>query len=687
MPTRLVSSCFLCALLVLAAQASLPAQRGAPPAVPRRPSQPIAREMAVEYKQLIDRFLSGEAESAVNVVKNWQATSVQAVQGVQAWDRMTLRAAALLETDAAFARSQELGRPFGRPNARNRPTLEIGSRLMLALGWLDLADQIRPQDKSPFRRQWQVAVGRALLRDEFLGLADMILGDASLVFPNDPDVLLAYGTVRETAALQFTADVARSMRRSTGPMYFRHDQVLLIGDARRAFVRALRASPDSQEVRLRLANLRLLQRDDDAAAALLDELQSTRPTLEMAYLAALLRGRVAEHRTDLPAAATLYQAARQIFPNAQSGLIAHAQALRAAGQTRESVDVIRQMLTRETLGQDPWARYPFGLDEKRASLDALRDQVKQQRPAALPPVQAGSVNAFDAGATFEAPGPDDRSGRVVLDVLVTRDHRPVTGLAATDFDVRYGDARQQVEQSDPQALPFDVRMAIDTGDGLDTNSVRQIVEGMRSFASRLRVDDQTELITFADEIRLAAGLTADRERLHAALGRLEKTKGTALFDATFTALALPTRPDRRTLLLVFTAGLDSGSWLPPTAPIDAAAASPVIVYAVIAPDPDLPLRQTQLDVDRLRKWLFSEPLLLREAFLPVLADETGGEVLHPATKDDLGATFADVLSRFQQRYRLSFTPTGIRKPGLQAIEVRMKDRTLTVHAQRRHTGK
>jgi hypothetical protein len=71
----------------------------------------------------------------------------------------------------------------------------------------------------------------------------------------------------------------------------------------------------------------------------------------------------------------------------------------------------------------------------------------------------------------------------------------------------------------------------------------------------------------------------------------------------------------------------------------------------------------------------------------VLADETGGEVLHPATKDDLAATFADVLSRFQQRYRLSFTPTGFRKPGPQAIEVRMKDQTLTVHARRRHTGK
>jgi VWFA-related protein len=667
-------SIYLFILLALAADPSLPAQRGRAPAAPGRPSQPVAREMAVEYRQLIDRFLDGEAESAVNVVKNWQATSVQVVQRVQAWDRMTLRAAALLETDAAFARSQELARPFGRPNARNRPTLETGSRLMLALGWLDLADKILPQDKSPFRRQWQVAVGRALLREDFLGLADMILGDASLVFPNDPDVLLAYGTVRETAALQFTADVARSIKRSSGTTFFRHDQAMLVREARRVFGRALKASPDSREVRLRLANLRLLQSDDDAAAALLDERQATGLPPDMAYLTALLRG------------ARFYQAARQIVPTAQSAFIAHAQALRAAGLTRESVDVIRQMLTRETLGQDTWARYPFGLDESRASLDALRDQVKQRRPAAPSRVQAGSVKAFDAGATFDSPGPND-SGRVVLDVLVTRDHRTVTGLAATDFDVRYGDARQHVELSDPQALPFDVRMAIDTGDGLDSNSVRQIVEGMRSFASRLRVDDHTELITFADEIRLAAGLTADRERLHAALGRLEKTKGTALFDATFTALALPTRPDRRTLLLVFTAGLDTGSWLPPTAPIDAAAASPVIVYAVIAPDPDLPLRQTQLDVDRLRKWLFSEPMLLREAFLPVLADETGGEVLQPATKDDLAATFADVLSRFQQRYRLSFTPTGVRKPGPQAIEVRMKDRTLTVYARRRHTGK
>ena len=682
MATRLVWSCFLCALLVLAAQASLPAQRGAPPAVPRRPSQPIAREMAVEYKQLIDRFLSGEAESAINVVKNWQATSVQTVQGVQAWDRMTLRAAALLETDAAFARSQELGRQFGRPNARNRPTLEIGSRLMLALGWLDLADKIKPQDKSPFRRQWQVAVGRALLRDDFLGLADMILGDASLVFPNDPDVLLAYGTVRETAALQFTADVARSIKRSSGTTFFRHDQAMLIREARRVFGRALKASPDSQEVRLRLANLRLLQSDDDAAAALLDERQATGLPPDMAYLTALLRGRLAERRNNLPAAARFYQAARQIVPTAQSAFIAHAQALRAAGQTRESVDVIRQMLTRETLGQDAWARYPFGLDENRASLDALRDQVKQQRPSAPPPVQAGSVNAFDAGAAFEAPGPNDRSGRVVLDVLVTRDHRPVTGLAATDFDVRYGDIRQQVDLSDPQALPFDIRIAIDTGRGLETDSVRPLVEAVGSFASRLRADDRAELLTVSDDIRLTAGLTTDRERLLAALGQLTVAKGTALFDAVFTTLGLPTRPDRRTLIVVFTAGLDTGSWLLPTAPIDAAAASPAIVYGVIAPDPDLPPRQSPLDVDRLRKWLFDEPQLLREAFLPVLADETGGEVLYPATRGDLSATFADVLSRFQQRYRLSFTPTGVRKPGPHAVDVRVKDRTLTVYARR-----
>ena len=32
-----------------------------PPATPSRISQPVAREMAGEYRQLIDRFLAGDA--------------------------------------------------------------------------------------------------------------------------------------------------------------------------------------------------------------------------------------------------------------------------------------------------------------------------------------------------------------------------------------------------------------------------------------------------------------------------------------------------------------------------------------------------------------------------------------------------------------------------------------------------
>jgi VWFA-related protein len=673
---------FLAALIVGVAASAPRAQRGSAPPQTRPAPQPVAREMAVEYRQLIDRYLAGDQDAAVSVLKNWQASSVEAVQDIQPWDRATLRAAAMLETDVAFARTREAIRKFGWPVLNSRGMVDARSRLTLALRWLDLADKVRPPDKSPFRRQWQVAVGRRLLWDGFVTLSDMILGDASLLFSSDPEVLLAYGTLRESAALRFTMSLQRAVTNSAnGPFEGRRNRVAMLDDARSVLSLALGASK-SDEARIRLAYVRIQQRDDGAARTLLEQVRSPRPSPDLAYVAALMLGSIRARQNDLAGAAKLFGEARQLNPAAQSAYVAQAHALRAAGQIPESVDVIRDMLARTARVRDPWARYPFGLDETRTSLDALRRDVKQQYSPAPAETLATPVAAGNAGATFDASAASGPADRVVLDVLVTRDHRPVTGLTAADFDVRHDDQQQRVEVSEIQALPLDVRLVIDAGNGLEGDRAARVKEAARAIVERLSPGDRAEVLTFSEDVILATGLTSDRTQLNPVIDQLAPANGAALYDAAFVSLALPAAPGRRTLSLIFTAGLDTSSWLAPPAVVEAAAGSSVTVYGVIVPEPDLPLRQQQFDAGRLRKSLFENPEILRDSFLAVLADETGGEILNAATNADLPATFTDALSRFQQRYRLTYTPANRDRRGARTIEVQVKDKAMKVTARK-----
>ena len=85
---------------------------------------------------------------------------------------------------------------------------------------------------------------------------------------------------------------------------------------------------------------------------------------------------------------------------------------------------------------------------------------------------------------------------------------------------------------------------------------------------------------------------------------------------------------------------------------------------------------------RLRDLLLSDPLSYRSAFLPVMAHETGGELLWVSLTNDLRKAFLDVVSRFNRRYLLSYTPTGVAESGWHPIEVTVKDKTLEVTARR-----
>ena len=77
--------------------------------------------------------------------------------------------------------------------------------------------------------------------------------------------------------------------------------------------------------------------------------------------------------------------------------------------------------------------------------------------------------------------------------------------------------------------------------------------------------DQAALVNFNDAVMIGPGLTGDTGRVKAAIDRAEPTGNTALVDAAFAGMMLAESDVGRGLVIVFSDGLDTSSWLRPKA--------------------------------------------------------------------------------------------------------------------------
>jgi len=151
-------------------------------------------------------------------------------------------------------------------------------------------------------------------------------------------------------------------------------------------------------------------------------------------------------------------------------------------------------------------------------------------------------------------------------------------------------------------------------------------------------------------VTLQEGLTRDVRRLGRALAAVEPRGETVVIDASYVAMMLGETDVGRDLLIVFSDGVDTSSWLTESQVFDAARRCDVVIYGVwvrgTAP-PD---------------------------FLGRLTRIAGGSLFEVESTRDLSAAFVDVLDEFRNRYLLSYSPQGVSSDGWHRIEVKIKDR-------------
>jgi VWFA-related protein len=261
------------------------------------------------------------------------------------------------------------------------------------------------------------------------------------------------------------------------------------------------------------------------------------------------------------------------------------------------------------------------------------------------PIAAGQV-------TFSA-----KTEAVRVDALVTENGRPLLGLKPTDFELLDNGVPQQIELVSFEQIPLNVVLTLDMSSSVAGARLDHLRVASRALLDALKKDEQAALLTFSHVVTLRSELTTDVARVRAGIEAAEPSGGTGLVDASFASILLGESDVGRSLVLVFSDGLDTASWLAPGAVLDVARRSDAVVYGITA--------------GRLR----------RGDFLRDLSELTGGGLYEVESTADLGPIFVGVLEEFRQRYLLSYSPAGVSKDGWHRLDVRVKRRGATVKAR------
>ncbi|HEY8548542.1 MAG TPA: VWA domain-containing protein [Vicinamibacterales bacterium] len=292
-----------------------------------------------------------------------------------------------------------------------------------------------------------------------------------------------------------------------------------------------------------------------------------------------------------------------------------------------------------------------------------------------------------AVAAAQQPTPLFRTSANVVrvDALVTSRGKPIADLTASDFELYDNGVRQEVTLASIEDLDVDVVLALDSSRSVRGSLLQTLREAAAALVRGLRPGDRAAVVAFSNGVRILTPLTDDHTLVSRALEQVEARGGTSLVDATWASILLAHGNDRPTLLLVFSDGADTSSWLRVPPVLALATRANLVADAVVVGSARLlaAARRAPAAPPSGEPIAFADTGV--EDFLVDLTRTTGGKVVDGGGGSRLASVFAQALREFRTRYQLSYTPTGVDRPGWHAIEVRVNRPNATIRARLGYT--
>jgi VWFA-related protein len=267
---------------------------------------------------------------------------------------------------------------------------------------------------------------------------------------------------------------------------------------------------------------------------------------------------------------------------------------------------------------------------------------------------------------------------VRVDALVTEGNRVVTGLNAADFELRDNGALQTIDAIELESMPLTLTFVLDTSGSVAGGKMAHLTSAVDLILRGLREQDRVGLVTFSHRVWQRLPLTSDLQSVRNVLTEANVAGGTSLNDAVYAGLALSESQETRSLVLVFSDGMDTSSWLGHATVERAARRADAVVYGVAVAGTELAV----IDVGQGRSVRIRPEYLPGQTdFLDAIASATGGRVIKADETANLPKAFEEILQEFRPRYLITYSPASD-AAGWHTIDLKVKGRRAEVKARR-----
>ena len=253
---------------------------------------------------------------------------------------------------------------------------------------------------------------------------------------------------------------------------------------------------------------------------------------------------------------------------------------------------------------------------------------------------------------------------VFVDVSVMKGRSPVRDLVSSDFTLTDNGVKQDIDAVSVESMPIDVTLLLDVSGSVEAGVLSGLKRAVDDTAKALNPRDRVRLLTFSHELREMFSYRAGGAAPN--LGMLSARGATSIYDALAAAMMQVRPAGTRQMILVFTDGADSRSFMDATSVQQLAGTSEAVVQFAVGTrrGPDVP-HKSQLEK---------------------IALATGGDVATFRVDNSIPSAFRDLLDRFRTSYVLRYTPQGVPRDGWHAVNVRVGKGSYAIRAKKGWQG-
>ena len=283
--------------------------------------------------------------------------------------------------------------------------------------------------------------------------------------------------------------------------------------------------------------------------------------------------------------------------------------------------------------------------------------------------------AVSAAAPQEPLSFSSRVENVYVDAFVTHNGHPVSGLTAENFEIRDNGVRQEARLVSLDVAPVVVLLVFDTSSSVAGEALGHLRAAGHAVLDGLRPGERAALITFNHAVAIRVAPSDDLDRLRKALDRIQAYGGTSLYDAAYAGFALPV-PEGRPVIVLFSDGEDTSSWLEAEDIRTLAAQTDIVLQAV-------GVTNASPVAFRGRGGRTTGPEIRHpKSELRRIAEATGGRFWKAEGSEHLEETFLRILEEMRTRYLLTFQLTGVEQEGEHRLDVRLRGAKGKVRSRR-----